>query len=146
MHNSKHILGIGYWIAYLTFMCIFFYVDTIDEYRNSEKNKGEVVKRLSTKGYKGRWYSYPQIKFVYNDSVYLFGQRQVLFPSRYRKGKKVTVIYPKGEPERAEIYSFLRYWISLTKLFFSFMIALFLFMSAVFIGWYNDFKKKYKKA
>lgn len=139
--TTRQKLGLSYWIGYMVFMCFFFYFDTIDEYRNSEKVKGVVVNELI--GYnRRRYYTYPQIQFIYKDSAYLFGHQKAFLPKSI--GDKVTVIFPKGKPDKAEKYSFLPYWISLTKLFFSFMISLFLFMIPVVFRMYAEFKQQYK--
>jgi hypothetical protein len=110
MKTSKYKIALVYWVVYVVFICSYQYYSTIDQYRNSEKKQAEVVDRLLAQGRKRGWYYYPQLKFVYNDSIYLFGESHSFFPSRYRIGNNVTIIFPKGEPDKAEIYSFLPYW------------------------------------
>jgi hypothetical protein len=140
--TTRQKLQLSYWVGYIVFMCFFFYFDTIDQYRNSEKIKAVVVDELIGYGRRGREYSYPQIQFIYNDSAWFFGHESSL--SAKNIGDSVTVIFPEGEPEKAQKYSFFPYWISLTKLFFSFMISLFLFMIPVFLRMYGGFKREYK--
>ena len=126
----------AYWISYGVFMCFFFYLDSIGQYNNSEKTTGVVVDQLI--GAKGRINStatYPQIKFDYKDSSYLFGQRHGYFLWRFHNGDRVTVIFPKNDPGKAAIYSFLGYWIPLIKLLVSFMIAVAIFMLAIHPVW-----------
>ena len=134
-------IGIAYWIGYIVFICFYFYFDTIDQYRNSEKVEGVVVDQLIGRGRKRGEFEYPQFQFIYKDSAYLFAEESGFI--RPGIGKKVTVIFPKGEPGRAEKYSFFSYWISLTKLFFSFMISLFLFMIPVFLSIPKDAPARY---
>jgi hypothetical protein len=143
--KTRYTGAIVYWSLWIVFICFYMYFDNIDAYRNSEKVKGKVVDILVGRGYKRGYYNYPQIEFNYRDSLFLFGQSRgwIGAPSI---GDSVTVIFPKGEPGKAERYLFLPYWVSLTALFFSFMIAGFLFVIPIFVKWYNDFKKHYKNS
>jgi hypothetical protein len=145
--STREKIGIAYWIGWLVFMIIFFYADNINRYRSSEKVKAVVVDKLWGRGagYRtgGRDFQYPQMQFTYRDSTYLFAQSHNILGS-YNIGKKLTVYFPEGEPGKAKIYSFITFWISLSQLFFGFMIAVFPFMMVIFRGWYIDFKKQYK--
>ena len=137
-------IAIAYWIGWLVCICFIFYYDTIDEYRNAEKVKAIVVNKFEGTT-RGRLYYYPQFQFEYKDSSYLFSKDKGFFVSSWDIGDKATAIFPAGKPDNAEIYSFLPYWVSLSKLFFSFMISLFVFVIPIFYRWYTEFNKMQKR-
>jgi hypothetical protein len=141
--NTK--IAIAYWIGWLVCMCFIFYYDTIGEYRKSEKVKAVVIEMLVGSSRRGGWYYYPQLQFEYKDSTYLFGKRKGFSFGIWDTGDKATAIFPAGEPDKAEVYSFLPYWVSLTKLFFGFIISLFLFVTPIFFRWFSEFKAIQKR-
>lgn len=139
-----------YWIAYLIFICLFFYFDNIEQYRNSEKHEVIVSDLLVGKSRHGGEYLYPQFRLSYNDSSYYFAETTARIYRHYSIGDKATTIFPKGRPEQAEYYTILYYWVSLPKLILSLMTAgglfVFLFIVPVFIRWYKEFRIQYKKS
>lgn len=129
----------AYWIGWLLCMCVIFYYDNIEQYENAEKVEARVVEKLV--GVRRRAaYRYPQFQFTYKDSSYLFAKSYGLFLATWHIGDKATAIFPKGEPDKAEVYSFLTYWVSLSKFVLGFFIASFLFVIPVFFRWYTEFK------
>ena len=138
-------LPIAYWICWLLFVCVYSYTDNIDRYNDSERLKGVVVEKLLGRSRKtSGYYEYPQVSFIYKDSAYLFGQSNGWFISTYNIVDKMKIIFPKGNPDKAERYWFLSYWVSLPVFFFSFMIALFIFVIPIFFRMYSGFRKEYK--
>jgi hypothetical protein len=136
--NKK--IAVAYWVGWLVCICFIFYFDTIDEYRHAEKAEAVVVSKLVGTTRRGSYY-YPQFRFEYKDSSYLFANRRKTYFLGFEVGDKATVIFPAGDPERAIQYTFLSYWVSLSKLFFSFMISLFLFVIPIFYRWYAEFNQ-----
>jgi hypothetical protein len=137
-------IAIAYWVGWLLCICLISYYDTIDEYRNTEKVEAIVIDKLMRFS-RHKQYYYPQFRFEYNGSRYLFAKRGKPYFSSWSIGEKATAIFPKGQPGEAKVYSFFSYWVSLSKIFFSFMIALFLFVIPVFLRWYAEFNRKRRR-
>lgn len=134
-------MAIAYWVGWFVCICFVFYFNTIDEYRNAEKAKAVVVDKLIATSRRG-WYYYPQFQVEYKDSSWFFAQRRKTYFSSWDIGEKATAIFPAGQPDKAEVYLFPNYWISVSTLFFGFMIALFLFIIPIFFRWYTEFNKR----
>jgi hypothetical protein len=132
MPSSRKKFSLIYWAAYLLFISIFMYRSKKEEYKNSEKVSAVVIDRIEHTG--KRSYFYPQFQFTYNDSVYISAD-DLLWTRGKKIGKKLTVLFPKGQPEYAVIYTFVSYWIILPTLLLSFMIFFFFYAMIVIIKW-----------
>lgn len=140
--NQKFNLVIAYWLGYLLFMVIYFYLATIDEYRNSEKAKAVVIDQLLGAGRGKRGY-YPQFQFSYKGNIYTSADELVWVRNK-KKGDNLTVIFLKGKPDQAIAYTLISYWVPFYKLVPSFIIAFFLFSLPFLWGQYAAFKTEYK--
>ncbi len=145
--NQKFNLVIAYWLGYLLFMIAYFYLDTIDEYRNSEKATAVVIDQLlgaGRKRYGGQGAYYPQFQFTYKDSIYTSADKLVWIRHK-RPGHKLTVIFPKDRPGEAIAYTILSYWVSFTKLAISFMITFFMFAIYFILSQYPGSQSYYRR-
>lgn len=140
--NQKFNLVIAYWLGYLLFMIFYFYLDTIDEYRNSEKVKAVVIDQLLGAGKGNRGY-YPQFQFSYKGNIFTSADKLIWVRNK-KKGDHLTVIFPKGRPGEAIAYTILSYWVSFTKFSISFLIAYLLFKIPFLSGQYTAFKREYR--
>ena len=132
MLSSRKKFFFIYWTVYLVFISIYMYQSKKEEYKNSEKASAVVIDRIERTG--RRSYFYPQFQFTYNDSVYISADK-LLWTRGKEIGKKLIVIFPKGYPEAAVIYTFVSYWIVLPTLLLSIMIFFFFFAIIVIVKW-----------
>lgn len=123
-----------YWALYMIIMAIYMYQSKKQDYKNSEKVVAAVIDRIEINDHWHRHYQYPQFQFTYNDSIYISAD-QLTWTRGKEPGDKVAVIFPKGKPEEAIIYTFVSYWIYLPALLISFMVAIFIFAALVFVKW-----------
>ena len=147
MNSTKNKIALAYWIGYVFFLCLYFYNENIDAYKNSEKGRGQVVDQLvgTSRGWKGGGtYNYPQLVFVYNDSQYFFADKS-MYAKSLSRGDSATIIFPRKHPGEARVYSIISYWISFPVVMVSFMISLFIFMIPIFASQYSRFKKEYRQ-
>jgi hypothetical protein len=131
MLSTKLKFFIGYWVVCLLFTIVYFYFHKKDLYARSEKVTATVIERLEGFRRKGRPSHYPQFQFAYNDSNYISADHNS-FVSGKKKGDKLTVIFPKGQPEEAIAYTFISYWIVLPSLLIILMIFLLVFSVIIF--------------
>jgi hypothetical protein len=136
MLSSKKKFFFTYWTAYLVFISFYMYQTKREEYKNSEKITATVIDRIESTE-RRKHYFYPQFQFGYNDSIYISAD-QLYWTREKRKGEMITVIFPKGDPEDAVVYTFVSWWIPLPPLLISFMIFFFFFAVIVFFKWKDD--------
>jgi len=136
MFSSRKKFAIGFWTAYLIFICVYMYQIKKEGYKNSEKREAIVIDLMEgrTPARPGTLFYYPQFQFIYDDSAYISSD-QLTWTRTKKPGDKVTVIFPKGQPEQAIIYTFVSYWIYFPALAISFMIFFFVFAMIVIIKW-----------
>lgn len=133
MFSSRKKFSLIYWAVYLVFISIYLYQSKKEEYRNSEKIRAVVIDRIESTGRRNHYF-YPQFQFTYNDSDYVSADK--LYWTREKSiGEKLTVVFPKGEPENAVVYTFVSYWIVLPALLLSFVIFFFIYALIVIIKW-----------
>lgn len=60
------------------------------------------------------------------------------FLTSYKPGQLVSIIYDPSNPSIASIYSFIGYWIKWSELFFTAIVFIVLFITAVFITGKNN--------
>ena len=131
--SSRKKFSLIYWTVYLLFICIYLYQSKKEEFRQSEKIRAVVIDRLESTGRRNHYF-YPQFQFTYNDSVYISADK--LYWTREKAvGEKLTLVFPKGEPENAVIYTFVSYWIVLPTLLVSIMIFFFIYAMIIIIKW-----------
>ena len=119
-----------YWSVYIVVTMIWLYMFKKEEYQNSERVSGVVVQQLigARRGkYSNETGKYPQFEFVYKDSIYISAD-QLYWVRNKKPGDKVKLIFQKGKPEEAVVYSLLSYWAPFWKISISFLVAFFLFM------------------
>jgi len=133
MFSSRKKFAISFWTVYLVLVCIYMYQNKKDDYKDAEKRPAVVIDRIEHRTRRGPSY-YPQFQFVYNDSTYTSADK-LFWTSDKEPGDKLTVIFPKGQPEEAIIYTVVSYWIYLPALLISFMISFFVFAMFVIIKW-----------
>lgn len=88
-------------------------------------------------------YQCPEIHFFYKLSAADTGRWYVVTPEarslkQYHPGDKTGVIFPKGQPEKAEIYSSAEFWFTTPNMIIIFVIAAFWsigFVVVVFKPW-----------
>ena len=130
MFSSRKRFAITFWTAYLVLVPFFMYKGKKTAYENSEKREATVIDHIPQR----RGHYYPQFQFTYDDSTYV-SEDKLIWTSGSEIGEKLTVIFPKGQPEQAIIYTFVSYWIYFPLLAISFMICFFVFAMIVIIKW-----------
>ncbi len=60
------------------------------------------------------------------------------FLTSYKPGQVIRIIYDPSNPSVADIYSFIGYWIKWSELFFTAIVFIILFITAVFIAGKNN--------
>jgi len=133
--NKYRILFLGYALTWGIYFAI-----RIFQFGSMETAKGEITQLLwghymvgGRRGdYKGS-YQCPEVHFLYKPSVadtctwYATAAESY---SEHKPGEKVSVIFPKGKPELARIYSSGEFWFTTPYLLI--LLAITLFWSIIF--------------
>jgi hypothetical protein len=137
-------VALAYWIGYLVFMFFYFYFSKVDVYDNSVKVKAEIVDQIwgVSRSKSGNFSGYyPQFEFRYKDSLYTSADRRSWFRNK-KPGQEVTVVFPDGMPDQAEIYAIVPYWFSFPTMAVSCIVAAFFFAIPLIGRQYSLYKKE----
>ena len=118
-------------VTLIYLVCFFCYVlfSRVPEYFEGEFVNGIVSK--ATFSVKNK---HPVLAVRYKVGQEEFThQTDTWFISKHRPGQTVTMIYSPSDPSVASIYAFIGYWITWKELFFTAIVFIVLFISAVII-------------
>jgi hypothetical protein len=107
------------------------------------KNFSEPGSPRGSRGDFHGWYAAPVIQFTYKnpnvDSVeHIVVQPQAMSSDLYKEGESIDVIFPKGHPQQAEIYSLLEFWLTAPYIIILIMVCilwLIIYAFVVFKPW-----------
>ena len=140
---SAKVINFGkwYWIAFVLFMCTYFFFDRINKYNSSTRVQGIVINDLWD-GYPSKYNNkvgwYPQFQFIYKGTLYTSADLN----SNAKKGENVIIIFSHSNPTTAKIYSFFRFWFSIREIMLGVVIAGFFYLIILVADQYNQFLKE----